>query len=76
MPSRRKRVHAGEEIIPAQSGKPYARLVPIREVPIVGRLGRLLCRVGDDIFEPFPEDELILPSTYIIHLLAALRTPI
>lgn len=52
------RVHAGEDIVLAKAGKPYARLVPIREEPVVRRPGRLAGRVGDAFFEPLPEDEL------------------
>jgi prevent-host-death family protein len=52
------RVHAGEEIILAKSGKPFARLVPIREEKLVRKPGRLSGHVGDAFFEPLPEEEL------------------
>ncbi len=53
-----ERAHAGQEIILAKAGKPYARLVPLRPEP-GRRPGRLAGRVGDEFFEPLPEDELV-----------------
>lgn len=58
------RAHAGEEIILAKAGKPYAKLVPInpgQERP-KRRGGQFagLFTVGDEIFDPLPEDELRL----------------
>lgn len=53
-----ERVHAGEEIILAKSGKAYARLVPIRDETPCRRPGRLAGRIGDAFFEPLPEAEL------------------
>ena len=53
-----ERVHAGEEIILAKSGKPYARLVPIRDEKPSRRPGRLRGRIDERFFEPLPEDEL------------------
>ncbi len=53
-----ERVHAGEEIVLAKAGKPYARLVPIKGEPMVRRPGRLVGHVGEEFFEPLPEDEL------------------
>lgn len=53
-----ERVHAGEEIILAKSGTPYARLVPIREETPIRRSGRLSGHVGEAFFEPLPEEEL------------------
>ncbi len=50
-------VKAGEEIILAKMGKPYARLVPIesvREVP----LGFLKGTVGDEFFAPLSSAEM------------------
>lgn len=58
------RVHAGEEIILAKAGKPYAKLVPIDPAPPKeprqgGQLKHLLKDVPSDIwFEPMSEDEL------------------
>ncbi|MCY4631408.1 MAG: type II toxin-antitoxin system prevent-host-death family antitoxin [bacterium] len=53
-----ERAHAGEEIILAKAGKPYARLVPL--VPDSGcrRPGRLPdLVVGPEFFEPLPAEE-------------------
>jgi len=51
------RVHAGEEIIIAKSGKPYAKLIPIKQakkrIPGIAE-----GRVTDAFFESLPEDEL------------------
>jgi len=52
------RAHAGEEIVIAKGGKPYARLVPLNvEEP---RKPGLLRGVTLDksFFDPLPEDEL------------------
>jgi prevent-host-death family protein len=51
-----ERAHAGEEIVIAKAGEPYARLVPLaRQTPRRER-GTLkgLVRLGDDFFEPLP----------------------
>jgi prevent-host-death family protein len=53
-----ERVHAGEEIILAKSGKAYARLLPIREEAVSRRPGRLAGHIGAAFFEPLPEEEL------------------
>lgn len=50
--------HSGEEIIVAKAGKPYARLMPLAPEPTGRRPGRLPGRVGEEFFEPLPEDEL------------------
>ncbi len=51
------RVHSGEEIIIAKSGKPYAKLVPIKQA--VKRVpGIVEGRVTDSFFDPLPEEEL------------------
>lgn len=54
-----ERAHAGEEIIVAKAGKPYARLVPL--APSDGKRvpGGLDGRVGDEFFEELPESELV-----------------
>jgi len=52
------RVHAGEEIILAKSGKAYARLVPIRDEVQCRRPGRLKGHIGKAFFEPLPDAEL------------------
>ena len=60
------RAHAGEEIVVAKDGVPYAKLVPIaREVPLPprqpGRLRGLLSDIPDGVwFDPLSEDELDL----------------
>ena len=53
-----ERVYAGEEIILAKAGQPYARLVPIRDGAPSRQPGRLKGHVGPAFFEPLPEDEL------------------
>ena len=50
--------HAGEEIILAKAGKPYARLVPLAPAPAVRRPGRLEGRVDDAFFDALPPDEV------------------
>lgn len=50
--------HAGQEIILAKAGKPYARLVPLAQEPAHRQPGRLNGKVGDAFFEPLPEQEL------------------
>jgi prevent-host-death family protein len=53
-----EQAHAGQEIIVAKAGKPYARLVPLAGEPPRRRPGRLPGRLGDGFFEPLPADEL------------------
>ncbi len=52
-----ERVHAGEEIVIAKSGRPYARLVPL-ERPAQRRPGLLVGTIGEEFFEPLPDAEL------------------
>ncbi len=57
------RAHAGEEIILAKAGKPYARLVPLaletRAEPTLGRLANTVAPIDDSVFfDPLPEEEL------------------
>jgi prevent-host-death family protein len=52
-----ERAHAGEEIVIAKNGKPYARLVPL-EPARAREPGLLKGRVEDAFFEELPEDEL------------------
>lgn len=57
------RAHAGEEIILAKAGKPYAKLVPIATEKPKRRGGQLegLFTVSDsDLFDPLPDEELDL----------------
>jgi prevent-host-death family protein len=49
--------HAGEEIILAKAGKPYARLMPLVTQPTKRKPGRLAGRVDDAFFEPLPDEE-------------------
>ena len=52
-----ERAHAGEEIILAKAGKPYARLMPLAQRRRRGgQLPGLV--VGREFFEPLPEEEL------------------
>lgn len=53
-----EQAHAGEEIIVAKAGKPYARLMPLESKPPQRQPGRLRGRLEDSFFEPLPEDEL------------------
>ncbi len=57
-----ERAHAGEEIVLAKAGKPYARLVALEAPKLERRPGRLKGKgqLDDAFFEPLPEDELIL----------------
>ena len=51
------RAHAGEEIIIAKAGRPYAKLVPLS--PLTQRTpGIVKGAVTDAFFEPLPKEEL------------------
>ena len=51
--------HAGQEIILSKSGKPYARMVPLRvEGQGKRQPGRLEGHIDDTFFEPLPDAEL------------------
>lgn len=50
--------HAGQEIILAKAGKPYARLMPLAREPARRQPGRLAGKVGDEFFDPLPPAEL------------------
>ena len=50
-------VAAGEEIVLAKAGRPFARLVPL-QTPRKRRLGFVDGSVSDAFFEPLSEDEL------------------
>jgi prevent-host-death family protein len=59
------RAHAGEEIILAKAGKPYAKLVPIEKPPAKPRRMPGGLKVSGPIpdavwFDPLPESELEL----------------
>ncbi len=53
-----EQAHAGQEIILAKAGKPYARLMPLAAEPQQRRPGRLPGRLGPAFFEPLPAEEL------------------
>jgi prevent-host-death family protein len=53
-----EQAHAGEEIILAKAGKPYARLVPLEASPSRRQAGRLGGKLGAAFFEPLPDEEL------------------
>jgi prevent-host-death family protein len=53
-----EQAHAGQEIILAKAGKPYARLMPLATAPARRQPGRLSGRVGDAFFEALPAEEL------------------
>ncbi len=52
------RAHAGEEIVIAKAGRPYARLMPLADPPR-RTLGFLEGHLDDAFFDPLPEDELV-----------------
>jgi prevent-host-death family protein len=53
-----EQAHAGQQIILAKAGKPYARLMPLAPSTGPRRPGRLPGRLSDAFFEPLPEGEL------------------
>lgn len=53
-----EQAHAGQEIILAKAGQPYARMLPLAATPGRRQPGRLKGRVGEAFFEPLPESEL------------------
>lgn len=53
-----EQAHAGQEIILAKAGKPYARLMPLAPESGKRQPGRLPGRVGEAFFDPLPENEL------------------
>jgi prevent-host-death family protein len=52
-----ERAHAGEEIVIAKGGKPYARLVPL-QAPKPRVPGLLRGKIDPAFFEPLPEAEI------------------
>ena len=52
-----KRAHAGEEIILAKAGKPYARLMPLENLK-ERQDGRYPQEIPASFFEDLPENEL------------------
>jgi prevent-host-death family protein len=53
-----EQAHAGQEIILAKAGKPYARLMPLAQSQPKRQPGRLSGRVGSEFFDPLDEEEL------------------
>ena len=51
------RAHAGEEIVIAKAGHPYARLVPLTPIK-QRRPGIAKGKLTEEFFDPLPEDEL------------------
>jgi prevent-host-death family protein len=52
-----ERVRAGEEIVIAKNGEPYARLVPLQQ-PKPREPGLLQGKIEESFFDPLPEEEL------------------
>lgn len=55
-----ERAHAGQEIILAKAGKPYARMVPLAPAPSKRQRGRVKDIIDAAFFEPLPDAELKL----------------
>ena len=53
-----EQAHAGQEILLAKAGKPYARLMPLAPTGVKRQAGRLFGRVTEAFFEPLPVEEL------------------
>jgi prevent-host-death family protein len=53
-----ERAHAGQEIILAKAGKPYARMVPLAPAAPKRKRGRVKGINDDAFFDPLPEEEL------------------
>jgi prevent-host-death family protein len=53
-----EQAHAGQEIILAKAGKPYARLMPLAAEPAKRQRGRVKGIIDDAFFDPLPEAEL------------------
>ena len=53
-----EQAHAGQEIILAKAGKPYARMVPLSNTLPKRQPGRLKMHIEDAFFDPLPESEL------------------
>ena len=51
-------VRAGETIVLAKAGVPYARLVPITTIAPTRKPGRLAGKLGDQFFAALPRAEL------------------
>ena len=53
-----EQAHAGQEILLAKAGKPYARLMPLERAVGKRQPGRLQGRVTEAFFEPLPKEDL------------------
>ena len=53
-----EQAHAGQEIILAKAGKPYARMMPLAPVTPKRQRGRVKGIIDDAFFDPLPEAEL------------------
>ncbi len=53
-----EQAHAGQEIILAKAGKPYARMVPLALAASSRQPGRVKGIIDDAFFEPLPDTEL------------------
>ena len=62
--------HAGQEIILAKGGKPYARLMPLARLPARRQPGRLAGKVDASFFDVLPDGVSKGPS------LRRLRSPL
>jgi prevent-host-death family protein len=51
-----ERVHKGEEVIIAKAGKPYAKLIPVRE-PAGRTPGAFRGQITGDVLGPVGEDD-------------------
>lgn len=53
-----EKAHAGQEIILAKAGKPYARMMPLAPAAAKRQRGRVKGIVDDSFFDPLPDAEL------------------
>ena len=53
-----ERAHAGQEIILAKAGKPYARMVPLAPAVPKRQRGRVKGIVDNAFFDPLPDAQL------------------
>ena len=53
-----EKAHAGQEIILAKAGKPYARMMPLAATAPKRQRGRVKGIIDDAFFDPLPDGEL------------------
>ena len=53
-----EKAHAGQEIILAKAGKPYARMMPLATAAPIRQRGRVKGIIDDAFFDPLPDGEL------------------